>query len=256
MRVVIYDSTNATQRAGGSTLGGIDNTFAITARNVDNGTVTLNATPTSVVADDLIFRAGDRGNVASGLGAWLPAPSSPGTRTVPAADFFGVNRSEDPTRLAGLYFDKSSNSGATKIQDALIESLAVVQREGGDPDVSWISFEKYSDLVKEIGAKVEYDRRNSGDASMAEFSFKGIKLLSAYGEIMIMADKHCPAAKAYLLQMDTWALYSLEQAVMLDTLDGNKLLRSNDSDGVEARILGYFQLGCNAPGWNAVIDLP
>jgi hypothetical protein len=83
----------------------------------------------------------------SGLAAWLPV-------TAPASgdSFWNVDRSVDPTRLAGVRFDGSSET----IEEALIDGAALVAREGGQPDMCFTNFASYAALVKALGSKVQY----------------------------------------------------------------------------------------------------
>ena len=249
MRIVIFNSTNATARAGGATVGGVTNTFEITARDAIAGSFTLNADPTSIVSTDLIFRAGDRGAVCQGLEAWIPS-------TAPASNdsFFGVNRSVDRSRLAGIYVAAAASD--SKIETTLIDGVSLLNREGGRPDMIWISFKKYAELTVELGSKVNYYRQAVDDAKDAAFGFRGLMLDTAFGPIKVMADQHCPDTHAFVLDMKSWALYSVGPAPMIDELDGNMLLRDPASDAVEARIVAYYQLGCNAPGHNGKLTLP
>lgn len=78
----------------------------------------------------------------TGLAGWLPttAPSS-------GDSFWGVDRSQDVTRLAGVRFDGSSES----IEEALIDAASLVAREGGQPDMAFMSFASYAALEKSLG---------------------------------------------------------------------------------------------------------
>ena len=111
----------------------------------DLGTVTIddpyNASGT-IAADDYLFVKGDRGLKLSGMEDWIPevAPTS-------GDSFFGVDRSSDVTRLAGIRKDGS----ALPIEEALIDAAARVGREGGKPDHVFMSYEKFAELEKEIG---------------------------------------------------------------------------------------------------------
>jgi hypothetical protein len=67
----------------------------------------------------------------SGLAAWLPT-TAPST----GDSFWGVDRSVDPVRLAGVRYDGSAQS----IEEALIDGAALVAREGGQPDMCFMNF--------------------------------------------------------------------------------------------------------------------
>lgn len=181
----------------------------------------------------------------SGLAAWLPSTAPGGSDS-----FWGVNRSTDVTRLAGVRFDGSSES----IEEALIDAASLVNREGGMPDMCFMNFTSYAALEKSLGSKVQYVDVKHDEADIA---FKAINVHSPYGPIAVVADRNCPAQTAYLLQMDTWKLRSLGKAPHILTygLEGLEGLRVGNADALEIRIGYYANLICNAPGWNAVVTL-
>jgi hypothetical protein len=186
---------------------------------------------------------GDKSLAMKGLGAWLPvvAPTT-------GDSFFSVDRSIDPTRLAGVRFDGSSES----IEEAIIDASLLVAREGGIPDVCIMNFASYAALEKSLGAKAQYI---SFDGP-AKIMFPGILINGAAGQIKVFPDRSCPAKTAYLLQMDTWKLYSLGPAPHIAKYaDGLEMLRVFNSDAAELRVVSYANLGCNAPGFNAVVQL-
>ena len=74
----------------------------------------------------------------SGLAAWIPSVTPGNTDS-----FWGVNRSYDPTRLAGL----RSNGSADPIDVAITNALAFLNREGGKPDLAIMDFFSYAALV-------------------------------------------------------------------------------------------------------------
>jgi hypothetical protein len=181
----------------------------------------------------------------AGLGAWLPA-----TAPTTGDSFWGVDRSVDVTRLAGVRFDGSAES----IEEALIDGAALVAREGGQPDMAIMGFASYAALEKSLGAKVQYVDVKHDEADIA---FAGIRIHAAYGPITVMADRSCTAATCYLLQLDTWKLRSLGKAphVLTYGMEGLEALRVGTADALEIRIGYYANLTCRAPGWNCVITL-
>lgn len=181
----------------------------------------------------------------SGLAAWIPT-SAPGA----SDNFWGVNRSSDVTRLAGVRFDGSAET----IEEALIDGASLVAREGGMPDMCFMPFSSYAALEKALGAKVQYVDVKHDEADIA---FAGIRIHAPYGPITVIPDRSCPSQTAYLLQMDTWKLRSLGKAPHILTygLEGLEGLRVGSADALEIRIGYYGNLICNAPGWNCVIQL-
>jgi len=181
----------------------------------------------------------------SGLAAWIPV-------TTPAANdsFWGVNRSADPTRLAGLRY----NASAQTIEEGMTNALAFTNREGGKPDLCIMDFASYAALVNALGAKVQYVQVNHDEVEVA---FEGITFQSAYGRVTVLADRSCPPLTAYLLTMSTWKLRSLGKVPHILTygMEGLEGLRVGNADALEIRIGYYGNLICSAPGWNCVVQL-
>ena len=243
----------------------------VIAVNRAAGTVTVSAsqggvagTPTNwstsfpnlaVQGDTVASAGGTAGNTSnslkiSGLAAWLPGQTNGVSNIASNDSFWGVNRSADPTRLGGVYFDGSSET----IEEALIDASSLVAREGGMPDMCFMNFASYAALEKSVGSKVQYVEARHEEADIA---FAGIKVHSPYGPITIIPDRSCPAKTAYLLQMDTWKLRSLGKAPHILTygMEGLEALRVGTADAMEIRIGYYANLICNAPGFNCVVSL-
>ena len=209
--------------------------------NRDTGVFILDAA-SGATTTEAIYVDGDKDNMLTGLGGWLPS-SAPGSTD----SFFGVNRSSDSTRLGGIRFDGSS----LPLEEALIGAAARVAREGGKPDVCFINYNNFGDLEKALGSKVSYV-----DVKVnPEIGFRGILIHGPRGPIKVVPDQNCPNGVAYMLQMDVWKLYSLGKAPKILDSDGLKFLRESTADAVEARIGYYAQLGCRAPGFNVRVAL-
>jgi hypothetical protein len=204
---------------------------------------TTPATPGSWVGNDYLLVQGDNNAKIKGLLGWLPT-----TAPVSGDNWFGVDRSTDTVRLAGVRY----NGSAQNIEEALVDGSLLVAREGGEPDVCIMSFGSYSALEKSLGAKAQYVTMKGP----AEIAFPGIRINGANGQINVFPDRSCPPKTAFLLQMDTWKLYSLGDAPHIARYaDGLEMLRVATSDAAEVRVVSYAQLGCVAPGFNGVVTL-
>lgn len=181
----------------------------------------------------------------SGLAAWIPV-ASPSL----SDNFWGVNRSADPTRLAGLRYDAQSYT----IEEGITNALAFSNREGAKPDIAIMDFASYASLVNALGAKVQYVQVQHDEVEVA---FEGITFQSAYGRVTVLADRSCPPQTCYLLTMSTWKLRSLGKVPHILTygMEGLEGLRVGNADALEIRIGYYGNLICSAPGWNCVVQL-
>lgn len=200
--------------------------------------IDLTGLGTPVAPGMTMVQEGDFNKKIAGLGSWIPNAG-----VITGSDnFFGVNRSVDPTRLGGINLDVS----ALPIEEALIESINTTSREGGTITHAFLSYKAFADLEKALGAKVQYVEVGA----TGNIGFKGIMVHGPKGPVRVIPDPNCPQNKVYGLQLDVWKMYSLGACVKMLTTDGNTILRETDADAVELRVGGYYQLGCRAPGYN------
>ena len=181
----------------------------------------------------------------SGMSAWVPSIDPPSND-----NFWGVNRSADPTRLGGLRYNASQQS----ISEGLTNALALANREGAAPDLILLDFVSYATLVNELGAKVQYVQLEHDEVEVA---FEAIHFHSAYGKIPVLADRSQSAQTALCVTTDTWKLRTLGKAPHILTygMEGLEGLRVGTADALEIRIAYYGNVICNAPGFNMTVQL-
>jgi hypothetical protein len=251
----------ATPTDGGAataTAGAID---AIQVTSVNRGTgvisgiVVQGAPQTDWLAGYYLQVLGDIGSAGastiagllglSGMAAWVPSSDPTSTD-----NFWGVNRSADPTRLAGLRYNATSQS----ISEGLTSALGFANREGAAIDLIIIDFVSYTTLVNELGAKVQYVMLEHDEVPVA---FEAIHFHSAYGKIPVLADRSSQPQTAWCLTVDTWKLRTLGKAPHILTygMEGLEGLRVGNADALEIRIAYYGNLICSAPGYNMQVAL-
>lgn len=196
------------------------------------------ATAYAGTAGDAINVVGDYNVMLSGLQAWIP------TSTPTNTTFFGVDRTQDVTRLGGVRVTATGKP----MDEAFVDAARRLGREGGEPDYAFVSFSKYAVLEKTLGSRVIYD-----DVEVGNIGFRGVKVSGPSKPFTVLPDRDAPDSFGYLLTMDSLGFYSLKDPVQLLDLDGNKMLRDGASDSYEVRCATYSQMGCSMPGANAVI---
>lgn len=233
--IVIYSAASGGSKRNSD---GTDDEWVLAGVDRSAGTLTFTGDYTSsgtIAANDYLFVEGDRGLALSGLEDWIPA-TAPG-----ATLFFGVDRSADTSRLGGLRLDASS----LPIEEALIEADALVGREGHGLTHFFMSHDKFGDLKKALGSKVQYVQVDVNP----RISFRGVMVDGSKGPIKVIPDHNCQGNRIWGVNMNYVKLYSLGEPVRtLDMGDGLEMLRQASDDGVECRIGGYAQLGIRAPG--------
>lgn len=146
---------SATDGGAALTNGGAIDAIQVTSVNRGTGVivgVVVQGNGTTFVAGDYLQILGDIGSAGastiagllglSGLASWVPA-SDP----LASDNFWGVNRSADPTRLAGLRY----NASAQTISEGITNALAFGNREGAAFDLIVLDFVSYSTLINELG---------------------------------------------------------------------------------------------------------
>ncbi len=123
-------------------------TLKVVSVNRAAGTVTFDANISTVagaaLADGIVV-ADSIANRMSGLRAWLVSPT--------ATLFFGVDRTVDPTRLAGQILDCNAAGSPTVIFSIIQELCKRVFREGGRPDVCVMHVDPMQKLLDYLEGK-------------------------------------------------------------------------------------------------------
>jgi hypothetical protein len=227
-------------------------TTTVTAVDSVLGKITLaSAAAISSFADnDYLFRTGDRNACISGFQGWIPYDDR---STLLAASYFGVVRSANPSRLAGLATDLS----ALPIEQAVSRAVTLVEAEGGRPDYAFLNFEDFEDLRNALGAKVMYNEvvTSASQTKYGTVGFSGIKIHGSNGMVTVLADRTVVPGRMYLMTSKSWKLRSLGPIVDLFDTDGVPFLRQASADGVEIRLTSYANLVCRAPAYNGQFKL-
>ena len=205
------------------------------------GTITFNAniaTLTGVQNSDYLFRNGDYSLGMAGVLRWIP-PVAPTT----GDNHFGVDRSVDVVRLAGIRY---SGGGGNK-EETLVDAAELASREGAEELTAFINNLDRADIVKSLGSKAMYEPSVSSDG---DIGYRALNIEGPDGTIQIFSDVNMPRGKFALLDMSTWVLKSAGSFPGLLDDDGLKMIRESNADGYQWRMGGYPQLGCEAPGYN------
>lgn len=210
----------------------------------DAGTVTADAAwstqITGVIALDFVISVGDLNEKVMGLAGWIPLTTPTSTL------FFGVNRTFQPTRLAGHRLDQPT----VPAEDSIMELAEVMAERGARPDRVFVSPRQFGKISKRLNSKVAYD--NAGGA--ADFGFEALRIHTSVGQLAITPDSDCPDDRGYLLNMDSWRLKHLLGLPHIVVDDGLRALRRPALDQIEIRCRYYSQLVCYAPGQNGVFS--
>lgn len=232
----------------GSALRGSPSYLTITAIDRIGGVLTAGSnwsTIASITNGDFIYKQGDAANgsanvACEGYASWVIPASS-----VSSTLFYGVDRSVDKQRLAGVFVDNTTTQAP--IDEFLVNLVSTTQANGGDPDAIFLNPSKGRQVINRMSSKIVRSEQKSG-----KIGFGGVELLTDVGDLMLYQDINFDPTYAYVAQMDTWELVSAGPAVGILEGDDNEILRIYNADGYELRMGGYPNLVCHAPGFNAI----
>ena len=219
----------------------------------------ISGTLTPIAVGAIITRDGD-GVAADGAGAgydvtarapagleqWIGG-SLIGTQPT-GNSLFGLNRSADKVRLGG----QVSNATGRNMVEALQDLEANILFQGiGYPTSIVVNPLDFGNLKK--SALSDVIRNPSADPKQ-NLNFSDVVFMGQNGPIPFLQDPFCPRNRAYMLNMDTWALHTAPGGMFqLVDWDGNSFLRLSDADNYEARFASYYQMGCDNPGSNGYL---
>ena len=233
-----YLTFAATDGTSGSVKAG---RVKVTAVDRDAGTCTVDAALSTAVptiaTSDYIFPEGDFGEAMSGYDGWVPS-------TAPTAgdSFFSLDRSTDPTRLAGSRISATT----LQIEEAVKKALQVGVRNGCKTSHIFMNDKNFLDLDLSLGSQKRYV-----DTTTGKVGFTGIQFVGHGSKpVEVYPDPNCPLNIAYGVQMDQWTIEGPGQFPFIDATDGDKILREESSDAFEGRIKSYHQMICKSPGRN------
>lgn len=227
----------------GGALAGVRANGPLTVIAVDRtaGTITFNAninTVTGATVNDYLFRNGDYSLGPAGVFRWIPAIAP-----VTGDNHFGVDRSVDVVRLAGIRYN---GNGGNK-EETIIDAAELASREGAEDLTCFINNLDRADLVKSLGTKACYEPVSSTDG---DIGFRALQIEGPDSTIKVLSDINIPRGQFALLEMDTWVLKSAKGVPRILDDDGIKMLREANNDGYQWRMGGYFNYGNEAPGYN------
>ena len=231
--------------APGGTLRNTGSTAVVQKIDRLNGTLTFTDILANVVSGavngDWLLRAGDNNNVLNGMNAMIPKT------TVTNTLFDGLDRSTDPVRLSGQYYNASGQSFRT----ALVETLGRVKVEGADADIAWMHTRDRSLLTQEMEGKSIYVKPVEvpvpGSDQTIGFDVTEVELDGE--KVRVMSSINVPRGEFFVGQWDTMKLASLGPAPQIIDYDSLEALRVYNADSFEVRIVSRGDFGCKAPGY-------
>jgi len=222
--------------------GGEETTVTAVDRNIDQLTISPAWTTTSV-ATHRIYRSGDFGIKADGLQAWLVNGTTPGT-------FNGVDRNEDPSRLAGVDGVTGTTTGS-EITESLVLTGAALQAQGGKPNLIILHPTDRATLALET--EFRGGRYAKVSSTEGNISFSALSIETGAGEVPVISDPNCQQNVGYMLDTRTNELFSAGGVPRMFGKDGNIYHREENADTLAFYLFGFYNLCIQNPGGNSKI---
>lgn len=246
----------ASTTASGGTLIDSGSSTKVAGIDLTAGTITVEdvAQITGLAATDFLFPLGDytTGSTSlfmDGLGTWGPDP----TTITGGDDHKGVDRSVWKERLLMLHYTVplQSTAGDGSFVRGLRQAAAKLQANEGSPDALFVHPDRWAQIESDLASQSRYEMMMGSDGRTG---FDSIVINAGGGKINVVSDPWCPPNTGYMLQRNTWELFSIDRVPDFVSDDGNRLHRLENADEVEFRLGGYFNTVCRAPGHNMVIN--
>lgn len=223
------DGTSGALKAGSVTVESVDRdagTITVTAATWDDAA----GIPT-IAANDYLFTEGDFGLGIKGLAAWIPA-----TAPSPGDDFFGLDRSVDPVRLAGSRVDLRQLGP----EEQVMKMCQVAARNGGKLSHVFYNDLDFLALVLALGGR----RIITNTEVDGKIGFEGVKVATGSGTVECFSDYNQTQGIAHGLDLDKWEIKGPGQFPFIEARDGGKIVREDSADAFEGRIIAYNQMQC------------
>lgn len=221
---------------------GEERTVTAVDRNTDSVTIS-SAWTTLNVATHRIYRSGDFGIKADGLQAWLVTGTTPGV-------FNGVDRDEDPSRLAGVDGVTGTTTGS-EITESLVLTGALLQAQGGKPNLIILHPTDRATLALET--EFRGGRYAKVTSTEGNISFSALSIETGAGEVPVISDPNCQQNVGYVLDTRTNELFSAGGVPRMFGKDGSIYHREESADTLAFYLFGFYNLCIQNPGGNSKI---
>jgi hypothetical protein len=131
------------------------------------------------------------------------------------------------------------------ITDALVQTTAQIIRQGGRPNMAFVSAGDWADLALETEARGRYAKI---DATEGTVSFSGIEVATGAGSVPVVADRHTQDDQAFVLDTRKIEVYSTNALPSLFNRDGSFYHRELTADEISFYLYGFYGLSIQEPG--------
>jgi hypothetical protein len=225
-------------------------TVASVSREAGTVTVTTDLDDIASITDSAyIFTDGDFGEGIVGFFDWVSFD-----RTILGTSFFGVTRSDDSDRLAGLYYDGTGEP----YMEVLTRVVGILQNHMGGGGVQ-LEARCHPDVLTELvlssQGKMIIDQVKVPSTRMIDLGYTAFSVTVGASKVTLKPTWACRTDRMLVTVPDIWKLKSTAGGVPKFLNRTGALHMMEDADTYQARIGGYYNLLCKAPGWACAVKL-
>jgi hypothetical protein len=214
---------------------------------VESGTWT--PTDTHVIGLQGTMAASTSPVVWPGIPGWIPPAAS---RPVSSGLFFGVDRSVNETKLAGLYLDGTAMGILEGINQL---AYAIADVPGAKPDLVLCAFKtlgKINAILQTQHRYVESTVKGSG----IDVFYKSVKINGPTGDMDILGSSNWAETLVAVLDKSTWVCGSPGNKPFVPaSASGNPIVEVPGDDTAVAKYRTQAIVWCEAPGRNGMLTI-
>ncbi len=238
------DGTSGSLRDSGDTL-----TVESVNRTAGTVTITTDLDEIASIADtDYIFTQGDFGACIDSFYDWVPFD-----RSILGTAYYGVTRSLDPDRLAGLYYD-GTGEPYHEILTQVVGLLGTHVGGGGHEFVARCHPSFVTELVMSAQGKFQIDPVTMPSTRNPDLGLKTIAVTNGANRVVLAPTWASRTDRMQVQMANTWKLKSSGSFPKFLNRTGPLHMMENE-DSYQSRVGGYGTAICKAPGWNCTVKL-
>jgi hypothetical protein len=167
-----------------------------------------------------------------GLGAICPS-----TAPVLGDNFYGVDRSVDPQRLAGWRFDDATaNPSQVALEDQIREMVVYMASNGaGSELMAYANPQQVEKMLQRANGRMTYSEESRGEGEF-KYGYKYATIVTSYGDVKVYSDPDCPEERWYGMNDRSIKLGLLGDEPEVDCFAGQQMTMTRQAiDGEEFR---------------------
>lgn len=165
----------------------------------------------------------------------------PSVAPIAGDNFYGVDRSVDPNRLAGWRFDDAtSNASQVALEDQIREMVVYMSTSSASTEMwAYANPVQVEKMLQRANGRMQYEEESRGSGEF-KYGYKRARITTSSGDVLVYGDPFCPEERWYGMGNESIKLGTLgdEPEVGIFAGGANTMTRQAiDGEEFRARIL-------------------